>query len=60
MRLTDTQIGIIKARAAECYASNAHVWLFGFRLDGDARGGDIELRNYLKTPKLPYHGYQLT
>jgi hypothetical protein len=43
MRLTDTQIGIIKARAAECYASNAHAWLFGSRLDGDARGGDIEL-----------------
>ncbi|MDQ3773201.1 MAG: nucleotidyltransferase domain-containing protein [Pseudomonadota bacterium] len=50
MRLTDTQIRIIKARAAECFGSNAHVWLFGFRVDDDARGGDIDLYVELSEP----------
>ena len=50
MRLTDTQIGIIKARAAECYASNAHVWLFSSRPDDDARRADIDLYVKLRDP----------
>jgi len=50
MRLTDTQVRIIKARAAECFGPNAHVWLFGSRVDDDARGGDIDLYVELTEP----------
>ncbi|MGH8583380.1 MAG: nucleotidyltransferase domain-containing protein [Gammaproteobacteria bacterium] len=50
MRLTDTQVRIIKTRAAECFGPNAHVWLFGSRVDDDARGGDIDLYVELSEP----------
>jgi len=50
MRLTDDQVRIIKARAAECFGPNAHVWLFGSRVDDDARGGDIDLYVELAEP----------
>jgi len=50
MRLTDDQICIIKTRAAECFGPNAKVWLFGSRVDDDARGGDIDLYVELSEP----------
>jgi uncharacterized protein len=50
MRLTDTQLRIIKARAAEYFGPNAKVWLFGSRMDDDARGGDIDLYIELTEP----------
>ena len=50
MRLTDTQVRIIKARAAECFGPNTKVWLFGSRVDDDARGGDIDLYVELTEP----------
>jgi predicted nucleotidyltransferase len=50
MRLTDTQVRIIKTQAAECFGPNAHVWLFGSRVDDDARGGDIDLYVELSEP----------
>ena len=50
MRLTDTQVRIIKARAAECFGSNAKIWLFGSRVDDKALGGDIDLYVELTEP----------
>jgi predicted nucleotidyltransferase len=50
MRLTDTQVRIIKARAADCFGSNAKIWLFGSRVDDEARGGDIDLYVELAEP----------
>lgn len=50
MRLTDDQVRIIKARAAEYFGPNAKVWLFGSRVDDDARGGDIDLYIELSEP----------
>ncbi|MGH8586614.1 MAG: nucleotidyltransferase domain-containing protein [Gammaproteobacteria bacterium] len=50
MRLTDTQVRIIKTHPAECFGSNAKIWLFGSRVDDDARGGDIDLYVELSEP----------
>ena len=43
MRLNDQQQSIIRAAAAESFGADANVWLFGSRVDDDARGGDIDL-----------------
>ena len=50
MRLTNTQVRTIKARAAECFGPDAQVWLFGSRVDDDAHGGDIDLYVELAEP----------
>ena len=50
MRLTDDQVRIIKARGAECFGPNTKIWLFGSRVDDDARGGDIDLYVELSEP----------
>lgn len=50
MRLTGDQIQTIKAEAAECFGQIARIWLFGSRMDDDARGGDIDLYVELTEP----------
>jgi predicted nucleotidyltransferase len=50
MRLTVDQVRIIKARGAECFGPNTKIWLFGSRVDDDARGGDIDLYVELSEP----------
>ena len=51
MRLTPEQIRSIKQVAAEVFGSDAHVYLFGSRVDDQARGGDIDL--YITGSALP-------
>lgn len=43
MRLTDQQRFRIRSAAARVLGQTAEVWLFGSRVDDDARGGDIDL-----------------
>lgn len=49
MRLTDQQIKSIRQLASELAGENASVWLFGSRLDDDAKGGDVDIM--LETPE---------
>ena len=43
MRLNDQQQSITRSAVAESFGADANVWLFGSRVDDDARGGDIDL-----------------
>lgn len=43
MRLTTTQIAIIRDGVSQLAGNTARVWLFGSRVRDDARGGDIGL-----------------
>lgn len=43
MRLTTKQVQIICENAAKYFGANVHVWLFGSRVDDQAKGGDIDL-----------------
>lgn len=43
MRLTDQQQTIIRTTVADVFGVDAHVWLFGSRVDDSKRGGDIDL-----------------
>ena len=49
MRLSPAQIQIIKQQAADLLGDAARIWLFGSRVDDNARGGDIDL--YVETPQ---------
>ena len=42
MRLTQPQLDAIGQTVAETFGSAAFVWLFGSRVDGIQRGGDID------------------
>ena len=48
MRLTESQVALIKSAAAEVFGKQAQVWLFGSRVDDTRRGGDIDL--YIELP----------
>lgn len=43
MRLTTEQISVIKQKTALIFGDDARVYLFGSRIDDDAKGGDIDL-----------------
>lgn len=43
MRLSTQQVKTIKALVSEIFGSDAHVHLFGSRLDDSKKGGDIDL-----------------
>ena len=43
MRLTIEQIAIIKQKTAQIFGDDTRVYLFGSRIDDDAKGGDIDL-----------------
>jgi predicted nucleotidyltransferase len=43
MRLTAEQITVIKQNTALIFGKNAHVFLFGSRVDNSKKGGDIDL-----------------
>jgi predicted nucleotidyltransferase len=43
MRLSSSQIKVIRQLTLEVAGSAARVWLFGSRLRDDARGGDVDL-----------------
>ena len=50
MRLTQTQIKIIKQVASEVFGPTVRIFLFGSRTDHQQRGGDIDL--YISGLKL--------
>lgn len=50
MRLTPAQIALIKSAATGLAGPEAHVRLFGSRLDDKARGGDVDLLLELPHP----------
>lgn len=43
MRLSSQDIDAIRAGAAQVAGAHARVWVFGSRLDDQARGGDVDL-----------------
>jgi len=51
MRLTAFQIQTICESAEKNFGKNTPVWLFGSRVDDEARGGDIDLYIEPKTQK---------
>jgi predicted nucleotidyltransferase len=51
MRLTPHQTETVKHAARRHFGANAHVWLFGSRVDDQAAGGDIDL--YVE-PEIQY------
>ncbi len=52
MRLTREQAEAIRQAARQAYGEGTEVWLFGSRVDDNARGGDIDL---LLHPQLSDH-----
>jgi len=47
MRLTHTQIDIIRKATSQNFGQDALIWLFGSRVDDSRRGGDVDL--YIET-----------
>ncbi len=43
MRLSDADIAVIRALVRTRFGQDSRIWLFGSRLDDNARGGDIDL-----------------
>ena len=43
MRLSDSQIKIIKNTVTSTLGEDCNIWLFGSRVDDSRRGGDIDL-----------------
>jgi predicted nucleotidyltransferase len=49
VRLTVTQNKLICETAEKYFGSDVHVWLFGSRVNDNAKGGDIDL--YIESTK---------
>ncbi len=47
MRLTTTQVQLVKDAVARHFGARARVWLFGSRVDNSRRGGDFDF--YVET-----------
>ena len=43
MRLTSTQVRLVKDSVLRHFGSDARVWVFGSRIDDERRGGDYDL-----------------
>ncbi len=43
MRLSDSEINTIRKLARKFFGEDAHIFLFGSRVDDSRRGGDIDL-----------------
>lgn len=56
MRLTDRQIRVIKEEVAGLFGPDTPVWLFGSRVDGMARGGDIDIM--IEAPLDPHEALE--
>lgn len=54
MRLSETEIGAIKAAAREAFGESAVVRLFGSRVDDRLKGGDIDLHFTVPEGKQDY------
>lgn len=52
MRLTPDQASAIRHCVAQLTEPSTRVWLFGSRVDDQARGGDVDLMIELDTPVL--------
>ncbi|MBN6743002.1 nucleotidyltransferase domain-containing protein [Acidithiobacillus sp. MC6.1] len=50
MRLSPKQIATIRQATAATFGPDAHVWLFGSRIDDRLRGGDVDLLVTLNRP----------
>lgn len=50
MRLSNQQTNAINSIAHQVFGEDAIVWLFGSRLNDQAKGGDIDLLIQLNTP----------
>lgn len=53
MRLTDHQVEAICSLFIKHFGENAHLWLFGSRVDDNKRGGDIDL--YVESPETNFN-----
>jgi predicted nucleotidyltransferase len=42
MRLTEEELATIRSAVQAHFGTDSAVWLFGSRLDDDARGGDVD------------------
>ncbi|MFY9260100.1 MAG: nucleotidyltransferase domain-containing protein [Gallionella sp.] len=50
MRLTPTDIRLIREQVLSIAGERAKIWLFGSRLDDHAQGGDVDLMLELSEP----------
>lgn len=53
MRLSSSEIKIIKSVACEVWGNQAHIYLFGSRADDFKKGGDIDLYVNLPVDQAP-------
>ncbi len=50
IRLTEYELKAIKDTAKEIFGKNAKLWLFGSRVNPNAKGGDIDI--YIEIPDM--------
>lgn len=53
MRLSESEISIIKSVACEVWGNQTHIYLFGSRTDDSKKGGDIDLYINLQEEQVP-------